>query len=116
MSGTDWLDVLRREFAAEDGSFLLTLRCDLRWDHGAFARLIAAMEDCCRALEKTSSVERWVANGFWYLSWFPESWISHEAWTHDKDRARITEGTQRLFELAAWFFSGESIVQATDVP
>lgn len=35
--------VLRREFDAEEGSFLLRLRGDLEWDRAAFTSLERAM-------------------------------------------------------------------------
>lgn len=38
-------DVLRREFHAEEGSFLIQLRVRLQWDWDAFRRLTGAMYD-----------------------------------------------------------------------
>ncbi len=39
---------LRRQFNAEDGSFLLLVRCDLEWDWHAFDELKTAMyKDVC---------------------------------------------------------------------
>ncbi|WP_344978752.1 hypothetical protein [Streptosporangium fragile] len=43
----DDLELLRREFDAEDGSFLVQLRCDLQWDRQAFSRLEQAMRRVC---------------------------------------------------------------------
>lgn len=40
----DYLTILRREFEAEDGSFLLSLRVHADWDKAAFSRLVRAME------------------------------------------------------------------------
>jgi hypothetical protein len=81
----DWRAVLQKEFAAEPGSFLLALRCDLRWDHGLLRRLMHAMEQCCRPLARSDSVERWLAEGFWYL-------FTH-AWAEDPARDQIDAGT-----------------------
>ena len=37
----DYVTVLRREFGAEEGSFLLKLRCEMEWDKKAFSPLIS---------------------------------------------------------------------------
>jgi hypothetical protein len=47
----DDLELVRREFSAEDGSFLLQLRIDLHWDRHAFSRLEQAMRRVCARLE-----------------------------------------------------------------
>lgn len=117
MSTQDWRAVLQKEFAAEPGSFLLALRCDLRWDHGAFSHLTHAMEQCCRALAGVGVVERWLAEGFWYLSWFPRSWTDHDAWAENPERDQIDAGTEKLEGLAYWFFMGEpATINGSDRP
>jgi hypothetical protein len=107
VSTQDWRAVLQKEFAAEPGSFLVGLRFDLRWDRAAFSRLTYAMEQCCRALVGVDVVERWLAEGFWYLSWFPRSWTGHHAWAENPARDQIDAGTEKLDGLASWFFTGE---------
>jgi hypothetical protein len=83
------------------------LRIELRWDQAAFSRLTHAMEQCCRALAGLDAVDRWLAEGFWYLSWFPRSWTDHPAWAEDPARDQIDQGTHLLDLLAYWFFTGE---------
>lgn len=101
----NWERTLRDEFDAADGSFLSQLRCQLHWDKIAFARLVSAMECCAKAHEGRGTVERWMANGFWYFCWFVPEWSGHpdfplpEADYHRKACARI-------FDLSTWFFSG----------
>jgi hypothetical protein len=102
-----WRAVLQEEFAAEPGSFLLALRCDLRWDRAAFSRLTEAMEQCCQALTGSDVVERWLADGFWYLSTFARSWTDHGAWAEDPKQDEIDAGIEKLEGLAYWFFTGE---------
>jgi hypothetical protein len=94
VSTQDWRAVLQKEFAAEPGSFLVELRFDLRWDRAAFSRLTYAMEQCCRALAGVDVVERWLAEGFWYLSWFPRSWTGHHAWAENPARDQIDAGME----------------------
>jgi hypothetical protein len=68
----DWLvddlELLRREFAAEEGSFLLQLRCDLHWDRGAFSRLEQAMRRVCAQQEPQEQSLRNTAPG-WTRPW-----------------------------------------------
>jgi hypothetical protein len=101
-----YLAILRDEFAAEDSSFLIHLRCDLKWDKRAFLRLVTAMEQCCADIEDAKQVERWLADGFWYVSWFVQSWATHQnfRWEFAPD---YYEGASRLLvDLASYFFSG----------
>jgi hypothetical protein len=44
----EYISVLRHEFSAEEGSFLLQLRIRSRWDKSAFDRLTEAMLQCCK--------------------------------------------------------------------
>lgn len=46
------MSVLRQEFDAEEGSFLLRLRGDLEWDRAAFTRLERAMRAACEQLQE----------------------------------------------------------------
>lgn len=98
-----------REFNAEDGSFLIQIRGDLNWDDAAFVRMSNAMLQCCKASEGRESLERWIAEGFWYVSWFVKDWTTHPAWLNRDPERRpyFEECYERLHDLASWFFTGE---------
>ena len=66
----DDLDLLRHEFNAEEGSFLLQLRIDLLWNRHAFSQLEQAMRRVCAQQESREQLDRWLAEGYWYLSDF----------------------------------------------
>ena len=79
----DYSSVLQQEFEAREGSFLLRLRVDLRWDKAAFTRLTVAMLACCQAYDEGNApatvlessrepqvAPRWLAEGHWYLDTF----------------------------------------------
>lgn len=51
LSSVDDLELLRREFSAGEGSFLLQFRIDLHWDRNAFSRLEQAMRRICAQQE-----------------------------------------------------------------
>jgi hypothetical protein len=107
----DDVAVLRREFAAGEGSFLLKLRCELEWDRDAFSRLVGAMERCAVAHEGRQEIERWVVNGFWYLERFVPEWTSHPDFPRLDDQGYYQEACRRLSDLAYWLFFGESPYQ-----
>lgn len=102
----DWKSILQNEFSAAEGSFLLQTRCDLVWDADAFDRLITAMEACCRATVGEETLDRWVADGFWYISWFVENWTTHpNSQSHQSKPKEYYEAAYLyLFNLASWYF------------
>ncbi|MFD4751956.1 hypothetical protein [Streptomyces sp. NPDC058426] len=57
------LAVLRAEFAAEEGSFLLGLH-EGEWDAEGFTRLERAMRAACTWCAGAALLERWLAEGF----------------------------------------------------
>ncbi len=100
----DWQRILRSEFDAAEGSFLLSLRCKLAWDVDAFDRLTSAMEACCRAKAGEELVERWVAEGFWYLSWFGKDWTTHPNFPRWRTEEYYQVAYEYLDGLAYSFF------------
>jgi hypothetical protein len=107
--GDSWRDVLQYEFLYSEldtrDAFLIKLRVDLVWDETSFARLERAMTACCEALRGDTRIDRWIAEGFWYIGSFVERWTSHESWRADPARPVIDAGCARLFELCDWFFT-----------
>lgn len=103
-----FLALLRREFEADEGSFLLRLRGDMEWDRAAFSRLVEAMESCCRRGEGSERLERWQVAGFWYLSWFVRSWTSNPNFPRPYPAEYYESAYERLEDLACWFFFGQN--------
>jgi hypothetical protein len=102
------IQVLRHEFDAEDGSFLIQLRCDLEWDKTAFARLVHAMHSYVSRTSDEPKVERWIANGFWYLDMFVRDWTQHPNFPRVYPAEYYESAYRRLRRLAYWLFVGES--------
>ena len=118
----DYTSVLAHEFEARDGSFLLQLRVELRWDKAAFTRLTEAMRACCQAYDEGNvpaavlepsrepqMVPRWLADGYYYLSTFVRDWTTHPAWAKQTapEQEYYDAAYERLHFLAEWFFSGQ---------
>jgi hypothetical protein len=108
---SDYKPTLRREFDAEEGTFLLRLRCDLEWDKEAFSRLVRAMEQCAVDHAGRESIERWIANGFWYTDRFVPEWSSHPGFPRPHGEWYYEAAYERLHALAYWLFFGESPFQ-----
>jgi hypothetical protein len=108
---SEWEPILRREFTGHDASFLLRLRCEFSWDKAAFSRLVAAMEDCAVAHQERDVIERWVAEGFWYLERFAPEWSSHPNFPRPHEEEYYKRAYERLHDLSYWLFVGESPYQ-----
>jgi hypothetical protein len=104
----DAVEILKHEFEAGEGSFLLQLRCDLRWDESAFSRLAAAMLGYVCTRRSQDPIPRWIAEGFWYLDFFVKEWSSHENFPRPSAPRYYEKATKRLHDLAFWLFMGQS--------
>ena len=111
---TEYEPILRHEFDAADGSFLLQLRCDLTWDRAAFSRLVLAMEQCAAAHSGRDAIERWVAEGFWYLEQFTPDWSTHPNFPRPHGDQYYEAAYQRLRDLSYWLFVGDSPYQGNE--
>ncbi|MEU4561107.1 hypothetical protein AB0F72_22220 [Actinoplanes sp. NPDC023936] len=103
----DALTVLRREFEATEGSFLLCLRgADLVWDRAAFSQLEQTMRTVCKQYEGRDDLPRWMAEGFYYVSHFVTEWTSHPNFPRPEPVQYYHDCLERLRDLADWFFHG----------
>jgi hypothetical protein len=99
--------VLRFEFDAGPKSFLFELYEKRRWDDRAFARLTEAMRQYLQVHPPADSLPRWIAEGFWYLDWFVQSWTKHPAFEGQFPDSYYEEAYDTLNQLAYWLFVGE---------
>ena len=70
------LESLKREFDAEEGSFLLHL-CGRRWDRAAFTRPEQAMRAACERFQTCETFDRRSAEGFYEVAKAVRSWTAH---------------------------------------
>ena len=108
LDNVDDLDLLRQEFRAEDGSFLLQLRVDLHWDRQAFSRLEHAMRRVCAQQEPRHQLDRWLVEGYWYLSDFVPGHTSHPGFPRPEPDPYYKAAVRRLQDLQNWFATGRS--------
>lgn len=98
--------LLRREFDADDGTFLLQIR-GLVWDRDAFSTLEAEMRKLCFELESETRLDRWIANGFWILSDWLRTWTSHPDFPRPEP-TYYEAALQRMWDLQYWLMMGQS--------
>ncbi|AUG78661.1 hypothetical protein CFP65_3886 [Kitasatospora sp. MMS16-BH015] len=100
------LTILRQEFDAEEGSFLLRLRCDLHWDRAAFRRLERAMRLVCEQNQAATQLDRWVAEGFHSVPSWVADWTAHPQFPRPEPDRYYRACIERLSDLATWYFQG----------
>ncbi|MEO7719358.1 MAG: hypothetical protein ABIY70_24415 [Capsulimonas sp.] len=98
---SEYLTVLSEELGEtfDDGAFLMQIRYDFRWDKEAFARLTAAMEECCRQATVSDKVDRWIVEGFSHLSSFVENWTNLPIFPREYPDEYYEEAYERLSNL-----------------
>ena len=110
----DWRETLRREFQADDASFLAIAQVEQHWDKAAFRELIEAMRDCCVRCAEDEQLERWMAHGFFYVPAFVRAWTQQTGFDRPDD-AYWQRAINLLEVLSHWFFWGEPPTQMGDV-
>lgn len=98
---------LQHAFAADEGSFLLCLRTENTWDNEAFVELVQDMRSVCELHTGAEMIERWLADGFWYLPSFVQSWTSHPDFPRKQMPMDLRLACGLLEDLAHWFFTDD---------
>lgn len=101
-------DVLRNEFSAQGGSFLLQLRHDFYWDKVAYRRLTEAMLVYAKHVSGDSPLDRWAAQGFWFTELFTRSHTAHPNFPRPEPPEYYAAALRRLEDLCKYLFDGES--------
>jgi len=105
-------DTLKREFLqceheTAKGAFLLQLRGKCEWDWNAFRRLTSAMYDVAEEVKEQPSIERWIAEGFWYCDSEITGIASHSNFSRFPEDA-YRDGVELIHSLASLLFSGQN--------
>jgi hypothetical protein len=104
----NFMVVLKNEFEAGEGSFLIKLRPNLEWDKAAFNRLSSAMKLCSESKSSEQRLDRWVAFGFWYVPRFTRDWATHPNFPRVHAADYYERAFARFDDLAYWYFMGQS--------
>ncbi len=100
-------EILKRQFDAEEGSFLIQARVRLKWDWDAFRRLTSAMFDVADEVKGQPSIETWIAHGFWFCDTWISSWTSHPNFPRPPEDA-YRDAIELVHNLSYLLFIGES--------
>jgi len=98
-------DILRREFEAGEGSFLLRARSRYEWDWDAFRRLTSAMYDVADEVKGQPSIETWIAEGFWFCDTWVRCHTSHPSFPRPPEEA-YRDALDLLHNLVYFLFTG----------
>lgn len=98
---------LHAAFGSEDGSFLQRLRNEMVWDNEAFTQLVQDMRGVCELKTDEEFIERWLADGFWYIPHFVSTWITHPDFPKERLTGSHALSKQLLEDLAHWFFTDD---------
>src|SRR5689334_4982493 len=99
-------DILKSEFEAEKGSFILQAR-RYEWDWDAFRRLTSAMYDVAEEVKGQPTIETWIAEGFWFCDTWIRGHTSHSNFPRPPEDA-YREALALLNHLASFLFTGQS--------
>jgi hypothetical protein len=102
----NYLEGLKNEFDAEDGSFLINLRGGMIWDKHSFVWLVTLMQTCCKETNIEEKLDRWIAEGFWYIPQFSKDWSSHPNFPKHHSSKYYEKAYCLLDDLAYYFFTG----------
>lgn len=111
---SDWRDVLKREFQADQGTFLAIAQDERRWDKQAFRDLVEVMRDCCVRCSEDEQLDRWMAHGFFYVPAFVRAWSCQDDFERPEENY-WHRALELLEVLSHWFFWGEPPTQDGDV-
>lgn len=105
-------EILKREFLqceeeGAKGTFLVQLHCRCQWDWNAFHRLTGAMYDVAEELKEQPSIERWIAEGFWYCDAEIAAIAGHSNFSRFPEDA-YRDGVELIHNLAYFLFSGRN--------
>lgn len=67
--------LLLNELAAAEGSFIASVRFDLRWNSKKFRRLCRAMHNAAKANAGSGDLPRGMSQLFWYCGTFLPAWF-----------------------------------------
>src|SRR6266481_7315244 len=99
-------EILRREFYAGEGSFLIQARVRLEWDWVAFRRLTSAMYDVADEVKGQPSIETLIAEGFWFCDTWIRGHTSHPNFPRPPEKT-YRDALELLANLASFLFTGQ---------
>jgi hypothetical protein len=65
-----------------------------------------AMRWACEQVQGDQQLDRWMAEGFYYTSWYFRERISYPDFPRPEPEQHYNDCIQRIGDLADWFFHG----------
>ncbi len=99
------------ELNAENGSFILELRTELKWNHNSFLNLVSKLDKEFKSTKNENKLNREIACGVWYISNFIKDWSQHENFPKILAEEYYTKSYELIDDLAYQYFMAESIYE-----
>ncbi|MDP4177122.1 MAG: hypothetical protein Q8900_02115 [Bacillota bacterium] len=111
-----YINDLLDELKGEENSFILNIRCKIEWKHDSFIKLVRIMRYYCSNRENEEKLDKNIAEGFWFVSWFIKDWTSHENFrkTNKFPDEYFNKAYEIIFDLCYWYFTQECIFISED--
>ena len=103
---------LKDELYAENGSFILELRTELKWNHNSFINLLTEINKECKRTNESSSLPRDIAGGIWYISEFIKSWTEHKSFPKEYNDEYYEKAYGLINDLTYSYFMDVSPYQS----
>lgn len=91
-----------------EDTFLIQVRAKLKWDKELFLILVAEMQNCCQRYESKDLIEKWIAEGFWYIPQFVRDWTTHPNFPKQYSEEYYEKAFSLLDDLAFYFFTSSN--------
>ena len=103
------------ELNAENGSFILELRTELKWNHNSFLNLVSKLNKEFESTKNENKLKREIACGVWYISNFIKDWSQHENFPKILTEEYYTKSYELIDDLVYQYFMAESVYETENV-
>ena len=101
---------------AKEGSFILDLRCNLKWKNESFKELLYLILEEAQKTRKDNTVSKQTVSGIWFVNDFVRNWTEHENFPK-KNPQEYYDKAYKLLNHFFYYSNRAFVVKSkTDVP
>ena len=93
---------------AEEGSFLLDLRCNLKWNNESFKELLNLILEEANKTKDDKTISKQTASRIWFVNDFVKNWSEHDNFPKTNPSEYYDQAYQLLNEVTYTYFLSES--------
>ncbi len=111
---TDEKSILKCEVDAAEGSFVATLRYNLRWDREKFVQLCEALHSAAKANVGKPELPRELSQLFWYCGTFLPMWLEQRDFRVGQPEVDHDRANKLLKALGNEWFGEDCLIDDDD--